>query len=82
MLVDRVILRIERAGGDISEAVGLAERQPGISPDLIDRMVKVNVALGDLRSAAVKLSNGEDLESVMARFDAQFADLASKRGRQ
>lgn len=81
-LIDRVVTKIERAGGEISEAVGIAERNPGVDPGLIDRIVKVNVALGDLRAAAVKISLGGDPAEVLAALDEQLLDLIIKRGRQ
>jgi hypothetical protein len=62
--IDRVISRLERAGGAVTEAIQIAETI-STHPPFTNRMVSLNIALGDLRRAGVRLSNGEDPDAVM-----------------
>lgn len=78
--MDRVVSRMERAGGALSEAVDIAE-QIRTSADYVDAIVKVNVALGDLRRAGVRLANGEDEREVMTKLREQLAEVGAKVGR-
>lgn len=73
MNIENVITRLERAGGAMSEASQVAE-QVRADPEFVSQMVLVNIALGDLRSAAVKIANGEDPGAVVERLKGQLRE--------
>jgi hypothetical protein len=57
--IDSTIIRLERAGGNMSEAI---ERVP--TSIIRNQMTTVNILIGDLRRAMVRLSNGEAVDQI------------------
>jgi hypothetical protein len=68
---ERVLTRLERAGGALSEAVQLIESQ---DPALANLIVSVNVSLGDLRRALVRLEGGQDPDDVHRDLQRQLRE--------
>jgi hypothetical protein len=66
---EAVITRLERAGGALTGAI---ERQP--TGELRNAMTTVNVMLGDLRRAAVRIESGESAEEVCHELDRIWAE--------
>lgn len=74
---DRIIIRLERAGGELSEA---AQLLAGTGPhaDLIKlgkSIRNVNIMVADLRAAIVRLQNGDDFADIMRDLESKWADL-------
>lgn len=61
--IEPIITRLERAGGAVSEAVERAERSC-VSAPVVNKLVSINIALGDARRALVRLEHGDDPDEV------------------
>jgi hypothetical protein len=66
---EAVITRLERAGGDLSEAI---ERSP--TGPMRNSITTVNIMIGDLRRAAVRIENGESAEEVCRELDHMWQE--------
>jgi hypothetical protein len=66
---EAVITRMERAGGALSEAI---EREP--TGPLRNSITTVNMMIGDLRRAAVRIERGESAEEVCHELDRTWAE--------
>jgi hypothetical protein len=58
---DRILTRLERAGGALSEAVQITNEG---SPPLANLMTSINIAVADLRRAVIRIQKGEDVDLV------------------
>lgn len=75
--VESIIIRLERAGGALSEADKLAYQSGGIPGPLADRIAKVNIAVSDLRRAIVRYEHGEAIGPILNRLDAQMKEVGN-----
>lgn len=63
---DSVIIRLERAGGNLSEASRLVS-QAGDGAAELDKAIRaVNILVGDLRRVVVKVQQGEQINIATA----------------
>jgi len=67
MHLDGILIRLDRAGGEISEVIERTATSP-----LRDQMTSINLLIGDTRLAVRRIQNGEDPEVV-------YKDLAEKK---
>jgi hypothetical protein len=73
--LNSLLTRLERAGGDLSEAVGYANRAPEINPVLANLLVNVNIAIGDIRRAVVRVEHGDDQGETIAELRERQREL-------
>lgn len=73
--LNSLFVRIERAGGAMSEGVKFAENAPELPPPLVNALVDVNIAIGDARRAAVRIEQGEDADVVTRELREQQREL-------
>lgn len=70
--IDRIISKLEHAGGNLSEAAQLVNELT--IPHVANLIASVNVSTGDLRRAMVRINNGEDIETVRRELEMQLRE--------
>lgn len=78
---DSVIIRLERAGGALTEASSLLAQAGAEAIPLNNALRNVNIMVGDLRRAVVRTQNGDDLEDITNDLEAAWTKLWPLGGR-
>lgn len=77
MNAERIIRRLERAGGELTECRQLLVREGTSGIPLATAINEVNIRLADLRRAAIRIESGEDPKYVVDEYRAKWAEEGS-----
>jgi hypothetical protein len=78
---DSIIIRLERAGGSLTEASSLLAQAGADAIPLNNALRNVNIMVGDLRRAVVRTQNGDDLTDITNDLEAAWTKLWPLGGR-
>lgn len=72
---DSILIRLERAGGALTEASTLLAQAGAEAIPLNNALRNVNIMVGDLRRAVVRTQNGDDLADITRDLEDAWTKL-------
>lgn len=72
---DRIIIRLERAGGSLTEASELLRETDKVAAPLANAVANANIMIGDIRAAVIAIQRGDSMESVGQYLEDSWRNL-------